>query len=139
MKVKIRKRYEYIKTEGENNNGKKITESSGYIKPKKRIEDFFRAGQQLKAYRQEQFDFPDGTKIDDEFEDPTRRTNFDLTDVTEISNDINNKIRSKKNDVKKQDINMDSADSNDDISDGSIDSSQDSEKGSNPKKEDDKK
>ena len=39
------------------------------------------AGQRLRSYRAEQFDFPDG-EIDESFSDPTRSGNFDLADGT---------------------------------------------------------
>lgn len=63
------------------NNGEKLVEVAGYISAQQRIENIIAAGHRLDTYRKEQYDFQlDG--IDEDFEDPTRSKNFDLSDGT---------------------------------------------------------
>lgn len=77
------------------NSGTDITERAGYIPAKMRIEQMILAGQRLRSYRAEQFDFPDG-KIDESFSDPTRSGNFDLADGTMLEAQLQARIEAKK-------------------------------------------
>lgn len=72
-----------FKTPPEINSGKSLVEKAGYVSAKTRIENMILAGQRLVDYRKHQFDFPDGN-IDEEFNDPTRMSNFDLADATQL-------------------------------------------------------
>lgn len=67
------------------NSGEIMVEKAGYIPAQKRIENLINAGQRLKEFRAEQFDFPDEKSIDHSFMDPTRRKNFDMADASQIS------------------------------------------------------
>lgn len=72
-----------FKTPPEENSGKTLVETAGYMSAQKRIENMILAGQRLVDYRKSQFDFPEG-EIDESFEDPTRSPNFDLADASQI-------------------------------------------------------
>ena len=56
----------------------------GYVPAKKRIEDIINAGMRLKDFRASQYDFPEGTEIDETLNDPTRAKNFDLADASQL-------------------------------------------------------
>lgn len=56
----------------------------GYVPAKKRIEDIINAGMRLKDFRASQYDFPEGTQIDETLNDPTRSKNFDLADASQL-------------------------------------------------------
>lgn len=58
------------------------TQKVGYISAKSRIENLMLAGQRLKEYRQEQYDWPDGN-IDENYVDPTRRRGYDMSDASQ--------------------------------------------------------
>lgn len=64
----------------EQNSGELKTERAGYIPAQKRIENLMLAGQRLVSSRKEMYDFPDG-KIDEFYDDPTRKKNFDLAEA----------------------------------------------------------
>jgi len=72
----------------EQNGAELFTEQSGYIPAQKRIENLLNAGQRLKDFRDQQFDFVDENSIDDQFFDPTRTKNFDLADATQLQYDL---------------------------------------------------
>jgi len=81
----------------EKNSGKSFVENVGYISAEKRISNLMLAGQRLRDYRNDQFDFPDEKSIDDNFTDPTRSKNFDMADATQLSYQTErNIINSKK-------------------------------------------
>lgn len=65
----------------------KIVDDTGFVTAEKQIFSLIQAGARLKSIRSEQFDFPDGN-IDESFIDPTRETNFDLADASQILNGI---------------------------------------------------
>ena len=89
-------RYNYrYQNPPESNSGIDITERAGYIPAKMRIEQMILAGQRLRSFRAEQFDFPDG-KIDESFFDPTRSVNFDLADGTMLEVELQARIEAKK-------------------------------------------
>jgi len=79
----------------EMNDGLTITESAGYIPPKKQIENLINAGKRLQAFRKEMYDFPEGEDVDDAFEDPTRRPGFDLADASRETAALANRIRAQ--------------------------------------------
>jgi len=72
-----------------------ITESAGYIPPKKQIENLINAGKRLQAWRKEMYDFPDSENVDDAFEDPTRGPGFDLADASREASAVNARLRSQ--------------------------------------------
>lgn len=72
-----------FKTPPEKNCGITKVEKVGYVSSQKRIESMIQAGQRLADYRKQQFDFPDGEIIED-YEDPTRMSNFDLSDASQM-------------------------------------------------------
>lgn len=67
------------------NSGEIMVEKAGYIPAQKLIENLINAGQRLKEFRSEQFDFPDEKSIDHTFMDPTRIKNFDMADASQMS------------------------------------------------------
>lgn len=71
------------RTPPEQNSGITKVERAGYISSQKRIESMIQAGQRLSDYRKQQFDFPDGEIVED-YQDPTRSPNFDLSDATQM-------------------------------------------------------
>lgn len=77
---KFHTHYERERSKPEVNSREIIVETAGYIPAKQRIESIIRAGERLKVYRKEQFDFNE--KIDEDFSDPTRSKNYDLADAT---------------------------------------------------------
>lgn len=64
-------------------NNTNIVERQGYIPAKVRIEAIMQAGERLREFRREQFDFEEGD-IDEEFNDPTRVKGFDMADATQM-------------------------------------------------------
>lgn len=59
------------------------TERAGYIPAKTRIENMILAGQRLVEVRKEMYDFYD-EPVDVNFDDPTRKRNFDMADATQL-------------------------------------------------------
>lgn len=72
------------------------TEQSGYVDPKRQIEDMILAGRRLDEARKNQFDFPSGEEIDEDLYDPTRSGNFDLSDASQIQFEANERIKADK-------------------------------------------
>lgn len=66
--------------------GPVMVESAGYRTVKQQVEALIHAGIQLRQYR-EQFDMTEET-FDEDFDDPTRRSNFDLVDASDILYDL---------------------------------------------------
>lgn len=60
-----------------------VTEQAGYMSVKQRVENLIDAGIRLKEARMSNFDFPQGTPVDENFEDPTRSKNYDISDATQ--------------------------------------------------------
>lgn len=75
-------RYNTVHASPEVSEQKSKTQKTGYISAKQRIENLMLAGNRLKEYRQEQYDWPDGN-IDENFVDPTRRKGYDLADASQ--------------------------------------------------------
>lgn len=66
------------------NVGEILVEIAGYVPANVKIEELIYAGQRLKEYRQEQFDFAAGKDVPDDFIDPTRSGDFDMADASAI-------------------------------------------------------
>lgn len=82
-----------IKDNPEENNGIRITDTAGYIPPKLQIEKMLLAGRSLREFRKYQFDFPEGTEIDETYTDITRRRNLDMAEITQHKLELESKIR----------------------------------------------
>lgn len=63
------------------------TEQTGWLPVSKQVARLVRAGEQLDAWKREQFDFAVGEE-DNGRVDPTRSVGFDFVDATEIQEDI---------------------------------------------------
>lgn len=70
--------------EPEKNRSPSMTEQAGYVPTDLKIKEFFERGLALKEARAAQYDFPPGTKPNEEFFDPTRSPGFDLADATQL-------------------------------------------------------
>lgn len=68
--------------------GEILVEPHGYETAQKKIERMIFAGQRLALSRKEHFDFPPGTDIEEDFYDPTRRLDYDLSDATQSIRDL---------------------------------------------------
>ena len=73
-----------------------ITEQSGYIDPKRQIEDMIMAGRRLDEARKNQFDFPSEDEIDEDAYDPTRAGSFDLADASQMQFEAANRIKADR-------------------------------------------
>lgn len=87
-------------SDAESNSGELLVERVGYISAQKRIENMILAGQRLKDFRSEQFDFPDENSIQYDFDDPTRSKGFDLADATQLSYLTEQKIKNVQKNAK---------------------------------------
>ena len=72
------------------------TEQSGYVDPKRQIEDMILAGRRLDEARKNQYDFPSGEDIDEDLYDPTRSGNFDLSDASQMQFEAAERIKADK-------------------------------------------
>ena len=72
------------------------TEQSGYVDPKRQIEDMILAGRRLDEARKNQYDFPSGEDIDEDIYDPTRSGNFDLSDASQMQFEANERLREQR-------------------------------------------
>lgn len=70
--------------EPEKNRSPSMTEQAGYVPTDMKIKEFFERGVALKEARAAQYDFPPGTKPNEDFFDPTRSPGFDLADATQL-------------------------------------------------------
>ncbi|QXP44171.1 MAG: hypothetical protein [Arizlama microvirus] len=86
--------YTHQKTPPEVNSGECLVDLAGYIPAQKRIENLIMAGQRLRDYRAQQFDFPDG-EIDEDYEDPTRDIR-DLAEATQLSFQAEARLKQSK-------------------------------------------
>lgn len=77
--------YKPHKSLPEKNSGEIIVERAGYVPAKKRIENILNAGQRLKEFREDQFDFRSGESIPEDYIVPTRRPNYDMADAYQES------------------------------------------------------
>lgn len=80
----------------EQNDGKSLVESAGYISAQKRIENMILAGQRLSDYRKSSYDFKPGQEIDDNFFDPTRKGNYDLADAFQDSLNLEGRLKASQ-------------------------------------------
>lgn len=62
--------------------GKSAVERNGYRSAKQQIEALIFAGKRLEQYRAHAYEFGADDKVPDDYIDPTRRPNFDLSDAT---------------------------------------------------------
>jgi len=92
--------YDRIRSEKIQDAGEKIVETSGYIPAKEQVEMLMRAGANLNAWRKEQYDFARKEDVDDNWEDVTRRPNFDRADATQINRQAKANIKQQKEDSK---------------------------------------
>ena len=69
------------------NSGEYLLEEDGYLPLEHQLLRLQAAGQRLRQFRVEAFDFANG-EVEDGYEDPTRRPNFDMADASEILADI---------------------------------------------------
>jgi hypothetical protein len=67
------------------NSGELKVEKAGYIPIKKQIQSLIDAGRRLDDARRESYDFGDDDEIDYEYSDPTRDSNFDLSDAHNLA------------------------------------------------------
>ena len=89
-------KYTHEKSPGEVNLGKNLVEKAGYIPAQARIENMILAGQRLIEHRKELYDFSDGKDIDENFTDPTRSKNYDMSDAFLMSEAIKNNVRQRE-------------------------------------------
>ena len=81
---------------GEVLTGDTQTEQSGYVDPKRQIEDMILAGRRLDEARKNQYDFPSEEDIDEDLYDPTRSGNFDLSDASQMQFEAAERIKADK-------------------------------------------
>jgi hypothetical protein len=86
-------KYTRSRQSGETNSGESLVERAGYVDAKSRIERMMSAGQRLVASRQVEFDFPQGTEIDESFVNPTRSGNYDMADAYQTALALEQKRR----------------------------------------------
>lgn len=70
-------------SEPEVNSGEMITETSGYRTTEQIIEEMILAGSRLDQSRRDQYDFERYEDIDEDYEDPTRRKDYDLAEASQ--------------------------------------------------------
>ena len=88
---------------GEKRTGREtITNQTGYIPLSMQLARLEAAGQQLSAYRAENYDFPPGVIVDDELQDPTRRPDYDMADASTALRDLERKLTERKRKEKEQ-------------------------------------
>lgn len=91
--IKICDRFHRNPTVKEINSGERLTETSGYIPPKLDITRLILAGKQLEDFRKYQFDFPEGTEIDETYTDILRQKNLDMAEISLLKQDLDFKIK----------------------------------------------
>jgi len=97
--MRFNTQYDRVRQPAETNSGITLVERAGYISAQQRIENLMLAGQRLVQARKELYDFPDG-KIDPDFEDPTRRKNYDLADGFQDGLKVEAKLKAQREAVK---------------------------------------
>lgn len=101
--MKFNTPYDRIRDPGEINNEDSVVEVLGYMDAKTQISRLITAGKKLVDYRKDQYDF-NGEEINENFYDPTRDSNFDIADASELSAGVNmrlNKLKKQKEKDKK--------------------------------------
>lgn len=97
--MRFNTQYDRVRQPAETNSGITLVERAGYISAQVRIENLMLAGQRLVQARKEMYDFPDG-KIDFDFNDPTRRKNYDLADGFQDGLKVEAKLKAQREAVK---------------------------------------
>lgn len=88
----------------EKGGGEILVDTAGHITAKQRIENIINAGINLMDYRRAQYEFEHNEEINEDYHDPTRDYNFDLSDVTQASHFIEAKKKAmakKENNLKR--------------------------------------
>ena len=93
--MRFNTQHDRVRQPAETNSGITLVERAGYISAQVRIENLILAGQKLVQARKEMYDFPDG-KIDFDFNDPTRRKNYDLADRFQDGLKVSAKLKAQK-------------------------------------------
>ena len=93
--MRFNTQYDRVRQPAESNSGITLVERAGYIPAQQRIENLMLAGQRLVQARKEMYDFPDG-KIDLNFNDPTRRKNYDLADGFQDGLKVEARLKAQK-------------------------------------------
>lgn len=78
-----------------------LVETRGYMTARQKVEMLTNAGQRLLDYRREQYDFGTDEEIDDNFLDPTRNPNFDLSDASLLAEQTSNRLKAQDAENKK--------------------------------------
>lgn len=73
--------------------GSTKTEIAGYRPPHIQVMELIAAGERLMEYRRELYDFGTDEPIDDNFSDPTREPNFDLSDAAILGRKARRNLR----------------------------------------------
>ena len=82
------------KAKPEKNLGERITESAGYIPPKRQIEEMILAGKRLSEFRAEMYDYPDAKSVPEDIQiDPTRSPAFDMADATQLAEETERRLQ----------------------------------------------
>lgn len=93
---KIVNKYTWKPEPPEENSGETLTESTGYRSPQSQIEAMIISGQRLQAARDSEFDFKAGEVLDEQFSDPTRSPNFDITDAQRLNESALSNLRAQQ-------------------------------------------
>lgn len=88
--------YKRKKEPAEKNNMPSMTETAGYVSAKSRIEAIIAAGENLKRYREENYDFGERIPVDDNYFDVTRSKNFDMADASEMQRNVNSRLKQQQ-------------------------------------------
>lgn len=94
--MKFETPYSRNPTAPEQNNGPVIVETAGYVSAKKRIETIMLAGQRLKDWRENMFDFNSDQEIDWSVEVPTRRKGFDMAEASQLLMETANNLSAQE-------------------------------------------
>ena len=85
--------YKLFPFEGEINSGEILVETAGYVSAQQRIESIMLAGQRLVESRREMYDYDTEDDLDEDRYPVTRDPGFDLADATQITLDLQRKLR----------------------------------------------
>jgi hypothetical protein len=81
------------------NSGEIIVETAGYVPADRRIKELIAAGERLIIHRS-QFDYDGDVNIDDANIDPTRNPAFDLADASQLSQEVDRRLKESENAAK---------------------------------------
>lgn len=82
-----------------------ITETAGYVPSDRQIEDMIMAGYRLNQSRAEDFDFPSGEEVPDDFIDPTRSPGFDMADASTLHRNVSYRLRKQAKEASEREKN----------------------------------